>query len=679
MVKTTRKLLSRLRKAAIGFGTPKGQAFLTVFHETCTLVNNDELWRTAPIRTACHLIQLLATRVEYLQPANLPVDAHLTDAERLARFEAWLALSGVQLGSHGLTLAPAEGAGTGVFATRDIAADEVLFTIPSDVCMSSTSCAASILGDLAQDDPILQRQPSIALALHVLVEAGQANAATDCAASTLNILAGGDPLAGLTAGTPWRPYLAVLPWTGTSQLWWAARDLQGLAACGHVGHALALHAARTLRNTAKLYTVLYQKYVLDSSSSAVGAAAGLTPSSFTWAAFKWAVATVMARQNAVPLHLLQGEAHDGPDGTAVTLVPGWDMLNHEAMPTRAMTTAFNVVARAGHPDFEATKPLWQPSLSEGELCAAHVGVIQCSAARSFASGEQVTMYYGNRNNDDMLLYAGFVEPGATVDVVALPVWMPGQQDPLAKLRPLLLRNAGCGEPDIADSVWHAALSISVDALQEMGLGGCETLAGSLAGRRFVSCETPVPCHIARAIHSVFATLPGVAAVTQWPRTCTPEAWLKTAQELVNAVQADSHVMDRLLHTVAWSGIALAAARVATVDAAGATALLRAGKELGHVPATSQAHAEAASAWLRACLYRAVVGPDQACMFEYSDGAEVCVCVVSMANGTLHLADCRLLLATCLCACTRARASTGQSLLITRDWRFTYARLTSCRR
>ena len=43
---------------------------------------------------------------------------------------------------------------------------------------------------------------------------------------------------------------------------------------------------------------------------------------FTWEAYKWATSMVMTRQNRVPV---PGK----PEESALSLVPYWDMINHE--------------------------------------------------------------------------------------------------------------------------------------------------------------------------------------------------------------------------------------------------------------------------------------------------------------------------------------------------------------
>lgn len=85
--------------------------------------------------------------------------------------------------------------------------------------------------------------------------------------------------------------------------------------------------------------------------------------------FRWAVSSVMTRQNKIPLK-------DG-DSYALALIPGWDMCNHSE---GEITTDFSV----------------------SERCC------KCYAMEDFSAGSQVFMFYGPRTNLEFLLNTGFV-------------------------------------------------------------------------------------------------------------------------------------------------------------------------------------------------------------------------------------------------------------------------------
>ena len=92
---------------------------------------------------------------------------------------------------------------------------------------------------------------------------------------------------------------------------------------------------------------------------------------FTYEFYCWAVSCVMTRQNFVP----QGDNGEMES----SLVALWDMANHSK---GTVNTAYN----------EATKH------------------IESFCLRDFKAGEQVTMAYGNRSNEDFLIHNGFVYP-----------------------------------------------------------------------------------------------------------------------------------------------------------------------------------------------------------------------------------------------------------------------------
>merc|ERR1712070_353412 len=97
-------------------------------------------------------------------------------------------------------------------------------------------------------------------------------------------------------------------------------------------------------------------------------ASPMTAANFTLADFRWAVCTVMSRQNSMPLKRETGEHLNG-----LCLVPLWDMMNHKQLEP---TTSFD-------PDVTA---------------------LVFSAAEDVAKGSQVFMFYGPRGNEEFLLY-----------------------------------------------------------------------------------------------------------------------------------------------------------------------------------------------------------------------------------------------------------------------------------
>merc|ERR1712088_27603 len=92
---------------------------------------------------------------------------------------------------------------------------------------------------------------------------------------------------------------------------------------------------------------------------------------------RWAVSTVMTRQNQVP-------CKEDINKTTNTLIPFWDLANHECRSDSEISTDFD-------------------ELLDGTICMA---------SRNFIKGEQFTIYYGNRSNADFLVHNGFVDSTA---------------------------------------------------------------------------------------------------------------------------------------------------------------------------------------------------------------------------------------------------------------------------
>ena len=94
---------------------------------------------------------------------------------------------------------------------------------------------------------------------------------------------------------------------------------------------------------------------------------GFSAETFTLDAFMWAVAIVMTRQNNLPLGVV---GHDGKPVSVLSLVPVFDLANHE---DGEFSTDFRADAESG---------------GEGK------GGLVCFAKRGFKQGEQLRIFYG---------------------------------------------------------------------------------------------------------------------------------------------------------------------------------------------------------------------------------------------------------------------------------------------
>ena len=102
----------------------------------------------------------------------------------------------------------------------------------------------------------------------------------------------------------------------------------------------------------------------------------------TYDEYRWAVSTVMTRQNMIPV------SAEGEEGMMNALIPYWDMANHDQ--GRVST------------DFD---PVSNMSL--------------CYARKKCARGEQLTIFYGVRANCDLLVHNGFVFPDNQVRAISV--------------------------------------------------------------------------------------------------------------------------------------------------------------------------------------------------------------------------------------------------------------------
>jgi protein-histidine N-methyltransferase len=218
------------------------------------------------------------------------------DGSTFAAFGEWLASHGIDAAAAPFRVDVAtDGDATDnatLFATREISENETFVTVPSSAMMTSTTASSSSIGDFLSAVAALRGAPSIALALHVLAEA-------------------------LDAESRFRPYIQVLParFSIPYSLPFSASELLSLRPSRAFRRAV-----QTLRSQVLQYTKIY---VLLSRGQ-TGCAA-LSVDNFSYSNFEWAVSVVMTRQNRLP--------SAGPGRPpALALVPVWDMCNHAAGP-----------------------------------------------------------------------------------------------------------------------------------------------------------------------------------------------------------------------------------------------------------------------------------------------------------------------------------------------------------
>lgn len=271
--------------------------------------------------------------------------------------------------------------GSGVFALRDIDADELIISIPRKVMMTFDSALRAPIGDLIKRSQMLVNIRSLAVALHLLYER-------------------------LNPMSFWRPYIDSLPTDVYLPFCAPLADIELLK-----GSANYLMSLRQYKNTVRQYLEVHS-YIQQHFRTA-----RLQP--FSFVAFRWAMMTVMARQNQIPAenHLV---TDDGRATMSLALIPGFDMLNH-AYKQGAITTHFDI-------DTQTSDTITPEAVTKGS---------------------QVYIFYGDRPNSLLFQYQGFIAESMSYDRVVLPMVDFDTTEQLYKIRMMLLTKFGLLQRELA--------------------------------------------------------------------------------------------------------------------------------------------------------------------------------------------------------------------------------------
>jgi len=224
--------------------------------------------------------------------------------------------------------------GYGLKTTRQLVNDEKFLEVPRSVMLTSETAAESGLAPLITEDRILQAMPNVVLSLHLLCEA-------------------------VNPASFFAPYIAILPDSYSTALYYSQDELQLLKGSPVLSDVLGQR-----RNIARQYAYFYRLFQISED------AANLPIKDFCYDDYRWAVSSVMTRQNQVP-------SIESTENRSLALIPLWDMCNH---CEGQITTDYD------------------PQLNKSE----------CYAIKPFAVGEQIFIYYGKRSNAELLLHNGFV-------------------------------------------------------------------------------------------------------------------------------------------------------------------------------------------------------------------------------------------------------------------------------
>ncbi|XP_061741811.1 actin-histidine N-methyltransferase [Nerophis ophidion] len=258
----------------------------------------------------------------------------LFDGSRNDHFQdlvSWAEENGVSC--DGFRIANFGKEGYGLQATRDIKAEEMFLCIPRKMLMTVESAQNSILGPLLRQDRILKAMGNVSLALHLLCERAD-------------------------SASFWLPYIRSLPQDYSTPLYYQQDEVRLLLGTQAIQDVLS-----QFRNTARQYAYFYRLFQTHA------AATGLPlKDSFTFDDYRWAVSSVMTRQNQIPTK----------DGSQITqaLIPLWDMCNHIH---GLITTGYNL---------------------EDDRC-------ECVALQDCKESQQIYIFYGTRSNAEFVVHNGF--------------------------------------------------------------------------------------------------------------------------------------------------------------------------------------------------------------------------------------------------------------------------------
>eukprot|EP00040_Diaphanoeca_grandis_P015336 m.78146 g.78146 ORF g.78146 m.78146 type:complete len:474 (-) comp25085_c1_seq2:290-1711(-) len=260
--------------------------------------------------------------------------------------------------------------GNGLQATADVKQGEQLLTIPSR-CMMCVDALDddNVVKRWIEGDKLLSAMQNVSLAVYVLI--------------TMN-----------DTTSQYTHYLRTLPKSYTTPLYYTLAEIEALKGSNVQDQVMSL-----FRAVVRQYIYILGQLKKDKKVQKV---MGLTPETFLFEDYRWAVATVMTRQNGIRI---KKEGLSDPK-MAYALIPLWDMVNHDAG-----TISSQHDAQTNFTEFYAMRP--------------------------FKQNQQIYMYYGARANSELLYHSGFVFDNNNDDYMTLKLGV-GSGDKLAPLKRKLL-------------------------------------------------------------------------------------------------------------------------------------------------------------------------------------------------------------------------------------------------
>ena len=234
----------------------------------------------------------------------------------------------------------------GIFAKAEFNKGDMFTSIPREAMMTSESVLESQIGQLVKSDPMLSSMPNVALAMYLLYELYHDK-------------------------SQWKAYIQMLPRCYSNVLYFSTEDLENLKST-----SVFLEAEKIMRSIIRQYaylsTLLYK--------NPLGKDCGFIDK-LTFDDYRWAVSTLMTRQNPVP-------PSNGCTSPVLALIPFLDMCNHKEGP---VSVDYN---------------------GEAKQC-------ECYVAAHTKPGDELHIFYGPRPNTELVIYNGFFYEDNTHDYIKM--------------------------------------------------------------------------------------------------------------------------------------------------------------------------------------------------------------------------------------------------------------------
>ncbi|KAI3658696.1 hypothetical protein MP638_004565 [Amoeboaphelidium occidentale] len=204
----------------------------------------------------------------------------------------------------------------------------------------------------------------------------------------------------IAGDSKWEPYLALLPETFSTPFYFSQEALDILK-----GTLIYDEVQSRMKTILAQYDYVCNLLKPWMSTFFVNYPKGNDGLSFL--DFLWALSITMTRQNPIP--------KSSGDGTMLALVPVWDFCNHMNGPIKTY--------------YEAASDS-----------------LQHYAGKSFESGKEFTMSYGQRSNSELLIYSGFIDKENTNNYLNMILSLP-PKDPLFEIKRNFLSNLNIPSTD----------------------------------------------------------------------------------------------------------------------------------------------------------------------------------------------------------------------------------------